>query len=80
MRVLRRGGQIMEVGDSYTISVHPNAGDPVLKLPARVIWVERQGFRKHMIGFEFSELDDQMRFKLSELARIVCDQIIFRCA
>ena len=80
MRVLRRGGPIMEIGDDFSITVHPNGGEPILTLPARVVWIERQGFRKHIIGLEFGELDDPSRQKLGELARIVCDQIVFRCA
>lgn len=80
MRVLRRGRPIMEVGDEFQISVHPDGGEPAVTLPSRVVWIERQGFRKHLIGLEFAELDDDKKRILGELARIVCDQIVFRCA
>lgn len=80
MRVLRRGRPIMEIGDEFQISIHPNNGESQLTLPARVVWIERQGFRKHIVGLEFATIDDQKKIQLGELARIVCDQIIFRVA
>lgn len=80
MRILRRGRPIMDVGDEFQISIHPDAGEPVLTLPSRVVWIERQGFRKHVIGLEFVDLDDDKKRLLGELARIVCDKIVFRCA
>ena len=80
MRVLRRGRPIMEIGDQFKISIHPTAGEPELTLLARVVWIQREGFRKHVIGLAFAELDDVTRSRLSELARILCDQTIFRCA
>lgn len=70
----------MEVGDSFRITVHPDNGEPVLSLPSRVVWIERKGFRKHIYGIEFAELNDEQKRHLGELARIVCDQIVFRCA
>lgn len=80
MRVQRRGKPLMEVGDEFKISVHPDAGEPMLTLPARVVWIERQGFRKHVYGLEFAELDDVTKRRLGDLARMVTDQVIFRCA
>ena len=80
MRVQRSGRPIMEVGDQFRITVHPDAGEPVLTLPSRVVRIERTGFRKHVYGIEFVELNDEQKRRLSELARIVCDQIVFRCA
>lgn len=70
----------MEVGDQYQISVHPNAGEPLITLPSRVVWLKPAGHRKHIIGLEFANLDDDKKRILAELARIVCDQIIFRVA
>ncbi|MEZ6193225.1 MAG: PilZ domain-containing protein [Phycisphaerales bacterium] len=80
MRVQRSGRPVLEVGDEFRITVHPDAGEPVLTLPSRVVWIERKGFRKHIYGIEFAELSDDQKRRLSELARIVCDQIVFRCA
>lgn len=80
MRVLRSGRPIMEVGNQFRITVHPDDGEPVLTLPSRVVWIERKGFRKHIYGIEFVELSDDQKRRLGELARIVCDQIVFRCA
>ncbi len=70
----------MDVGDEFQISIHPDADEPALTLPSRVVWIKRQGFRKHVIGLEFAELDDEKKRLLGELARVVCDQIVFRCA
>jgi c-di-GMP-binding flagellar brake protein YcgR len=82
MRVLRRGRLLLEVGNELSITVHPDpdAGEPFLTLPSRVVWIERVGFRKHMYGIEFAELSDEQKRRLSELARVVCDQMVFRCA
>jgi hypothetical protein len=80
MRVQRSGRPVLEVGDEFRITVHPDAGEPVLTLPSRVVWIERKGFRKHIYGIEFANLNDDQKRRLGELARIVCDQIVFRCA
>lgn len=80
MRVQRTGRHVMEVGDGFRITVHPDAGEPILTLPSRVVWIERKSFRKHVYGIEFAELNDDQKRLLGELARIVCDLIVFRCA
>ncbi len=80
MRVQRRGRPIMDVGDELQISVHPDAGEPAITLTARVVWIERAGFRKHIYGMEFADLDDDQKRQLGELARVVTDQLIFRCS
>lgn len=79
MRVKRRGRPIMEIGDELTIGVHPDAGEPAIKLHARVVWIEKSGFRQHIYGMEFADLSDDQKRQLSELARVVTDQVVFRC-
>ncbi len=80
MRVQRRGRPLMDVGDELQISVHSDAGEPAITLTARVIWIERGGFRKHTYGMEFADLTDDLKRRLGELARVVTDQLIFRCS
>lgn len=80
MRVKRRGRPIMEVGDELQIGVHPDAGEPAITLTARVVWIEKAGFRQHIYGMEFAGLNDQQRIKLGELARIVTDKTVFHCS
>lgn len=80
MRVQRSGRPILEVGDEFRITVHPDNDEPVLTLPSRVVRIERKGFRKHIYGIEFANLDDDQKRRLGDLARLVCDQIVFRCA
>lgn len=70
----------MEVGDDLRISVHPDAGEPAITLTARVVWIERSGFRRHVYGMEFADMDDDQKRRLGGLARVVSDQIVFRCS
>ena len=70
----------MEIGDELQIGVHPDAGEPAITLTARVIWIEKAGFRQHIYGMEFTDLNDDQRRELGELARIVTDQVVFRCS
>jgi len=80
MRVMRRGRPILDVGDEFVITIrHENDGN-VMKLPARVVWIKRAGFRKIMYGLQFSDLNEEQRTHLTTLARIVTDQSVFRCA
>ncbi len=80
MRVNRRGRPIMDVGDELQIGIHPDAGEPAITLTARVVWIERKGFRKHIYGMEFAGLNDDQKRQLGELARVVTDQLVFRCS
>ncbi len=80
MRVKRRGSPIMEIGDELQVGVHPDGGEPAITLRARVVWIEKAGFRQHIYGMEFADLSDDQRRKLGELARVVTDQIVFRCS
>jgi len=80
MRVQRRGRPLMEVGDDLTISVLHDGDDSAITLRARVVWIERSGFRKHIYGMEFAGLDDDQKRQLSSLARVVTDQLVFRCS
>ena len=70
----------MEIGDELTVGVHPDTGEPAITLRARVVWIEKSGFRKHIYGMEFADLSDDERRQLGELARIVTDQTVFRCS
>ena len=70
----------MEVGDELQMGVHPDAGEPAITLTARVVWIERSGFRQHIYGMEFAGLSDDQKRQLGELARVVSDQVVFRCS
>ncbi len=80
MRVQRRGRAVLKVGEEFSICVHPDADEPDLTLPARVIWIEHTGLLKHVYGIEFIQLGDEQKQHLGDLARMACDQIVFRSA
>ncbi len=80
MRVQRRGRPLMEVGDDLKISVQHEGDESEITLMARVVWIERSGFRKHVYGMEFADLADDQKRQLSSLARVVTDQLVFRCS
>ncbi len=80
LRVERKGRPVLEIGDEFVITVHPEEGEHILSLPSRVVWIQRKGFRKHIYGIEFAPLDEDQQQQIRELARIVCDQIVFRCS
>jgi PilZ domain len=80
MRVKRRGRPIMEVGDALKISIEAEEDGPALTLNARVVWIERCGFRQHVYGMEFGDLSDEQKRGLGGLARVASDQIVFRCS
>jgi PilZ domain-containing protein len=80
MRVQRRGRPVLEVGDELKVRVHVYGDDPAITLTARVVWIKRSGFRQHVYGMEFAGLSDEQKRQLSELARVVTDQAVFRCS
>ncbi len=69
----------MEVGDELHISVHHDSEDSTVTIPARVVWIQRSGFRKHIYGMAFADLPDDQKQKLGDLARVAADQLVFRC-
>ena len=45
-----------------------NRGGPHLKLLARVVWSERLGFRKHLVGLELVNVSEQVASHLAKIS------------
>ena len=51
---------------NINIEFYSNVGQ--LAIPAEVIWTERVGFRKHEVGFIFTEVSDETITYLSQMS------------
>jgi len=80
MRIKRRGKALMAVDDTFVITIKSPDDSMPLSISTRVIWIKREGFRKHLIGLAFIDLDSTTATRLAEVARNACDQTVFRCA
>ncbi len=67
MRVRHKGGLRVAVDDSVSLTLSFAAAE--VSLDARVVWMRRTGFRRHEIGFEFTDMSPETRECLHEIAR-----------
>ena len=72
MRVLSKGAPFLDVGK--TVKTDLVFGGQKLSVKAQLNWVNKEGFRKYHMGFEFLDVTPQTRRGLVDMARsaIVC--------
>lgn len=66
MRVLIKGRPRLHIGEIAPLLVEIDGG--ALSLRARVVWLNRVGWRRHVAGVEFVEVSPELRRSLVELA------------
>ncbi|MFU8828693.1 MAG: PilZ domain-containing protein [Phycisphaerales bacterium] len=69
MRVLSKREVPQDPETTMLVTV-TSAFDPVT-IPVKVRWSRKIGFRRHEVGIEFVEVDEQLRTVLREIARSV---------
>jgi c-di-GMP-binding flagellar brake protein YcgR len=74
MRVRRRGHCSFRNG--HEVQVQIGFERNMVSVNARVVHVEKRGFRVRIVGFEFVDLTDEQRRKIVELARNATDQLL----
>jgi len=75
MQVFRKGGSIAKLGAQMQLVI--TYMDASMAVDARCVRADRTGFRKHLYGFEFINLTDEQRSRLTALARIAADRLTF---
>jgi len=79
MLVQHRGRMTIESGHELQVTISHESGESDVTVRVRVVRVERTGFRKHLYGLEFVDLEDDQKQQLVSLARTASDQLVFRC-
>jgi len=79
MLIQQRGRLTIENGQEILVTVSHESGESDVTVPVRVVRIERTGFRKHLYGLEFVDLDDDQQRQVAALARLASDQLVFRC-
>ena len=68
MRVVRKGGLPVEVGERFRVDLQVD--QEILAIDVEVRRVRKMGRRKFEFGLQFIHLDDQMKQRLGRLARM----------
>ena len=74
MRVLRKGRRSAEVGETVALTLDYEGF--TLSVDARVVRLEKAGFRRHIYGLEFQQVNPDVQDQLTHLARIATYQRI----
>jgi len=72
MRVERKGRQVIHEGETITLTLKYD--QYALPIKAEVVRLEKVGFRRYVLGMQFEELSDEIKAKLTHMARIASQQ------
>jgi len=76
MRVTSATKPEVQVGDELTVTLQ--SFDGPLAVMVRVVWSKRRGFKRHQLGLQFVNVGDDLRKRLSALARALTTNEIVR--
>ena len=74
MRLHRAGGAKFKVGDTVSWNLHWQEAD--IPVQGEVAWMRRLGFRKHLMGIEFVNLNVNSRTAVTQLGRLAADSFV----
>ena len=73
MRALCKRWRSPRLGQELVIELrHPQG---VAHLPAKIVWVKKQGLRRYEVGFTFEDHDEQTRKELMKVTRMALQSI-----
>ncbi len=78
MRVVRKGW--VKVQDDDQLHVTLKWQNVLISVSARVVWVKKIGYRKHLIGFTFPDLSPSATAEINHIAHLATDSLTVAAA